>query len=257
MRTVGGGAVITGTAAARLGLRTEVVSALSPAASRALEAQRVAVRDLRRAGEAHAVTVAMSTASDRAFVTFGGVNDVLEPRLLAAAGRLRARHAHFALFPADCRRWAAAAERLRRRGTTTSVDFGWDDRLRRHPGFRRLLAAVDYVFLNRQEAVLYSGLRRLEQAFAYWRRHARNAVVKLGARGSRWVSRELDLALEPPRVRAIDTTGAGDAFNGGFLYGLLRGHSPERCLEIGNLVGALSTRAAGGIASLPAADELT
>jgi sugar/nucleoside kinase (ribokinase family) len=256
MRTVGGGAVITGMAAARMGLRTEVVSAFSPAARRTLQAARIAVRDLRRASEAHAVTVAISTAADRTFVTFGGVNDVLEPRLLAAAARVRARHAHFALFPADCRRWAAAAERLGRRGVTTSVDFGWDDRLQRHRGFRQLLATVDYVFLNQQEALLYSGARRLDRAFAYWKRHTRNVVVKLGARGSRWLSARLDLTVRPPRVRAVDTTGAGDAFNGGFLYGVLRGHPPERCLEIANFVGAMSTRAAGGIAGLPAAEDL-
>jgi sugar/nucleoside kinase (ribokinase family) len=256
LRTVGGGAVITGMAAARLGLRTEVVSALSPAARRALQAESVAVRDLRRDSEVHAVTVAISTASDRAFVTFNGVNDVLEPRLLSAAARLRTRHVHLALFPAACHRWAGVAERLRRRGVTTSVDFGWDDRLRRHPGFRRLLAAVDYVFLNQQEALLYSGARGLDQALRYWRRWTRNVVVKLGARGSRWLSQRVDLHAKPPHVRAVDTTGAGDAFNGGFLYALLRGEPAERCLEIGNFVGAMSTRAAGGVAGLPEAAEL-
>jgi sugar/nucleoside kinase (ribokinase family) len=256
MRTVGGGAVITGMAAARLGLRTRVISGLSPAAARALKAEKATVHDLRRPAEAPALTVAMSTTSNRSFVTFSGVNDLLEPRLLAAAARVRARHAHLAFFPAHCRRWAAVAGRLRRRGLTTSADFGWDDRLRRHRGFAALLAGVDYVFLNEQEALLYSGASRLERAIVFWKSHARNVVVKLGPRGSRWVSRRLDLRVSAPRVRAVDTTGAGDAFNGGFLYGLLRGESPPRCLQIANFVGAMSTRAAGGIAALPRAAEL-
>jgi len=72
-------------------------------------------------------------------------------------------------------------------------------------------------------------------------------VIKLGRRGCRWVSSSLDLAARAPRVEVVDTTGAGDAFNGGFLYALLRGSAPRECLRIGNLVGALSTRAAGGV----------
>jgi len=54
----------------------------------------------------------------------------------------------------------------------------------------------------------------------------------------------------------VDTTGAGDAFNGGFLVGMLRGRSPRECLRIGNFVGARSTLAAGGVSRLPRGDEL-
>lgn len=256
VRTVGGGAVITGMAAARLGLRTAVVSALSPSAARALEAEKVALRDLRRPAEAPALTVALSTAADRGFVTFNGVNEVLESRLAAAAQRVQARHAHFALFPKDCRRWAAIAQRLRRRGVTTSFDFGWNERLHHDRGFHGLLASLDYVFVNEQEVLLYAGARSLSTALAFWTRRARNLVLKLGRRGSRWLSDSHDLRAPGLRVRAVETTGAGDAFNGGFLFGVLRGLEPADCLRIGNFVGAMSTRAAGGVAALPRARDL-
>ncbi|PYR43538.1 MAG: hypothetical protein DMF93_02895 [Acidobacteria bacterium] len=85
---------------------------------------------------------------------------------------------------------------------------------------------------------------------------ARNAVIKLGARGSRWVAAGTGVRAAAPRVRPVDTTGAGDAFNGGFLYGLLRGRTRRDCLRIGNFVGARSTLAAGGVASLPRRREL-
>ena len=52
-------------------------------------------------------------------------------------------------------------------------------------------------------------------------------------------------------VRVVDTTGAGDAFNAGFLAGRLRGLDLRDALQLANRVGALSTRRAGGLAGLP------
>ena len=251
VRTVGGGAVITAVAAARLGTRCTVLSGLSASASRLLRAEDIRVVNLRRAHEPHAVSAALSTSNNRTFVTFNGVNDRLESRLLSAIGGRTAAHVHFALCPRQCGRWAQAVSRLRARGTTTSWDFGWNPGLRHAAGFARLTAAVDVVLVNEVEALMYAGQRTLDVAARYWRRAAANTVVKLGPRGSRWVSRDLDVTQPAPRVNAVDTTGAGDAFNGGFLFGLLNGASPRDCLRHGNFVGAQSTRAAGGIAALP------
>jgi sulfofructose kinase len=53
-----------------------------------------------------------------------------------------------------------------------------------------------------------------------------------------------------------DTTGAGDAFHSGFIYGMLRGNDLETCMRLGNAVAALKCRALGGRAALPTAEEL-
>jgi len=254
--TIGGGAVITATAAARLGMRSAIVSALSADAARALRGDRVSVVNVRRPGEPHAITVALSTSADRSFVTFNGVNDRLQARLPAAVARRRAAHVHFAFSPADCARWAAIAERLRTRGTTTSWDFGWDPALPARDLFWRLVRAVDFVFVNEIEATAYAGVRRRDEAARFWAAAARNVVIKLGARGSHWIAAGIGVRAAAPRVRPVDTTGAGDAFNGGFLYGLLRGRTRRDCLRLGNFVGARSTLAAGGVASLPRRREL-
>ena len=57
-------------------------------------------------------------------------------------------------------------------------------------------------------------------------------------------------------VDAVDTTGAGDCFNAGFLYGWLNNEPVENCLRIGNVCGGLSTEEFGGIAGFPAPGRL-
>jgi len=245
--TVGGGAVITAAAAARLGVATGVISALSVAGVRYLRTQRVHITNVKRAHELHAVTAALSTPSERSFVTFDGVNRKLEPRLLRAMRRrLRPRHVHFALAPVRIDRWIRLVDRLRANGVTTSWDFGWNPSIRGRAGLDHLIAEVDVVFMNAAEAALYARARR----------RARNAVIKLGARGSRWLSRTVDVTVRAPRVRVVDTTGAGDAFNGGFLTSFLEGRPPRECLRRGNLVAAASTTKAGGLAGLPTRPSL-
>jgi sugar/nucleoside kinase (ribokinase family) len=249
--TVGGGAVITAVAASRMGLRARVISALGPDAVARLRAERVSLLNVIRPGERAAVTVAISTAHDRSFVTFNGVNDQLERRLLREVRHIHAPFVHFAFAPRDCARWAAVVRRLQHRGSVTSWDFGWHQNLARRRGFRTLAAAVDYLFLNQAEAVIYARTRTLARAAEVWRRRARPTIVKLGAAGSRWIGADVDLHVTGRRRTAVDTTGAGDAFNGGFLAGLSRGLAPRDCLRLGNVVGAAVTQKAGGLDGLP------
>ena len=76
-------------------------------------------------------------------------------------------------------------------------------------------------------------------------------VVKQGAQGA-LLGRNGDvIAHEGYPVQPLDTTGAGDAFNAGFLKGWLSGASPEECLRLGNAVGALSTQGLGAVDSQP------
>ena len=259
-QSAGGGAVITAIAAARLGLQCATFSGLSRDAARLLRDEGVGVRNLRRRGEKAAISVAISTRQDRCFVTFNGMNDRLPGRLRRLLPRVHARHVHLAFHPRPCRPWIAAVESLRRRGITSSWDFGWNPGLARDPHFRALAASVDYLFLNRDEALLYSRERLLDRALSRWRRFPRHVVVKLGAGGSRVVGGghgSVEVRAAAPTVRAVDTTGAGDAFNAGFLVARLHGRTIRAALRLGNRVGALSTRRAGGIAGLPRSRDLT
>jgi ribokinase len=250
-RWPGGGAVITAVAAARLGLACGAATAIGPEAARSVRREGVRVRNLLRPGEPSAISVALSTRRDRSFVTFNGINDRLPPRIRVALTGVRARHVHLALNPRPCRPWLALLGSLRRRGITSSWDFGWNPDAPRDTHFWPLVAALDYVFLNRDEALSYARARTLERAFNRWRRGPGLVVVKLGAQGSRIVGAGVDVRAPAPRTRVVDTTGAGDAFNAGFLAARLRGQDLRAALRLGNRVGALSTRRAGGLAGLP------
>src|SRR6266404_5793767 len=80
----------------------------------------------------------------------------------------------------------------------------------------------------------------------------------LGARGARIYSEgqfiEAPIFEVPGGCR--DTTGAGDAFHGGFIYGMVNGEELETCLKLGNAVAALKCRSLGARAALPTVDEL-
>ncbi len=59
-----------------------------------------------------------------------------------------------------------------------------------------------------------------------------------------------------PIEEVVDTTGAGDAFNGGFIYGILKGYALADALRCGTICGSLSATALTGTAAVPTADEL-
>jgi sugar/nucleoside kinase (ribokinase family) len=147
--------------------------------------------------------------------------------------------------------WARRVAALRRRGITSSWDFGWNDVLARDPGLPVLIDALDVVFVNASEAALYAGEHRLEDALPFWRARRPIVVIKRGAKGCLAFGTRGALAVPARQVKVVDTTGAGDAFNGGFLAAWLRGAPLRRCLELGNRMGAASTRKVGGIESLP------
>lgn len=245
--TVGGGAVITAVAAARLGMKVDLLSALGPAAVKRLRQERVRVTNLIRPGEKHAITAAISTTEDRAFVTFNGVNAKLEERLARAIPKARASHIHLCFYPHDCGLWTRIVTRLRKKGITTSWDFGWNEPLTSDRGLTDLIDALDFVFVNELEARLYTGEPTLEGALTHWRRRKAIVIVKQGESGATWLAPDRDIHFPAPRVNVVDTTGAGDSFNAGFLVAWMRGKSPVECLTAGNKVGAASTQKAGGI----------
>jgi sugar/nucleoside kinase (ribokinase family) len=245
--TVGGGAVITAMRAARLGMPTHLISALGDRAAARLRHARLRITNLKRPGEPHAITAALSTGHDRAFVTYNGVNAKLETRIAKMIAGVKASHVHFCFYPHDCRQWTRRVATLRDRGITTSWDFGWNEPLTNDRGLIELIDALDFVFINDAEARLYAGAASLAEAIPRWRERKAITILKLGAEGAAWLAPDRDRHVAAKKVKTIDTTGAGDSFNAGFLVAWLRGGTPQQCLHAGNQAGTASTRKAGGV----------
>lgn len=102
---------------------------------------------------------------------------------------------------------------------------------------RVIRESVDIVFANEQEALALTGLEP-EAAVEAIAKLCKVAVVKVGARGS-WIMTGQDrYFVDAYRVQAIDTTGAGDLYAAGFLYGYLNNWPWEACGKLGSLVAS-------------------
>ena len=94
---------------------------------------------------------------------------------------------------------------------------------------------IDIVFANEEEARAFTG-KEPEQALIHIADHCDIAVVKIGKEGSFIKSGSESVLVKPRLADCIDTTGAGDLYAAGFLYGLANGYSLDICGKIGSLV---------------------
>eukprot|EP00043_Microstomoeca_roanoka_P026070 m.10622 g.10622 ORF g.10622 m.10622 type:complete len:334 (+) comp6152_c0_seq1:115-1116(+) len=86
-------------------------------------------------------------------------------------------------------------------------------------------ASVDLLFCNEEEALLYTGKDNLNEAREALRKEANRFVITLGKNGAMIFDGDTFIDIEPYKVSAIDTNGAGDLYAGAFLYGITNGRS--------------------------------
>ncbi|WP_405521354.1 carbohydrate kinase family protein [Streptomyces canus] len=149
---------------------------------------------------------------------------------------------------------AVALESARARGVPVSLDPASAGFLR-ELGVDRCLSlveGVDVLLPSRDEACLLTGLPDAADAAAKLSRHVPLVVVKQGAEGA-VIARSGTVYAHVPAVAATprDTTGAGDAFTGGFLAALLVGAAPEDAAADGCRAGALAVERVGGRPPMP------
>ena len=135
---------------------------------------------------------------------------------------------------------------LKARGLTISLDTNDDPAGEWGGVLHHVLPLVDVLLPNEGELMRMTGTATLEAALEKMSEHVPLIVVKCGSRGALVHQAGETLTVPPVTVEAVDTIGAGDSFNAGFLTAYLEGHPPTVCAQAGNVTGALSTLRSGG-----------
>ena len=99
-------------------------------------------------------------------------------------------------------------------------------------------ASVDLLFCNEEEALMFSETDNLDEAREKLKQAAKRFVITLGANGALIFDGDTFIEIEPYKVKALDTNGAGDMFAGAFLYGITHGHSYAEAGKIASLASS-------------------
>jgi len=203
--------------------------------------------------EPTAITVAATQPQERAFLSYAGANrafDAVFLDALRAGRRIASRHVHMA-FPPRLEVAVELVERLHAQGCSVSLDVGWREDWLTDARAIEVLPHFDIFFPNEAEASRITGLDHPEAILKWFASRAIDRVaLKLGAQGAALLWNGQIQSVPGRAVNAVDTTGAGDCFDAGFLHEWLNGKSPEDCLRTANICGALSTEALGGLNAL-------
>ena len=121
---------------------------------------------------------------------------------------------------------------------------------------------VDYFTPNETEAEFYTGVKIKDESDAkvsakkLLEMGIKKVIITLGEKGLFYSDGQEEIYLKASSDKAIDTTGAGDAFNGGFSFALLKGKKIRECLEIANKVAGYSTTKLGAGDSMPTLKDI-
>jgi sugar/nucleoside kinase (ribokinase family) len=199
------------------------------------------------------ITAAIST-TDRALVTYPGTISELAAADIPPDLLRRFQHVHVssyflqrALRPGLGELFATA----KRLGLSTSLDPGADPTDTWCADIRELLQHVDIFLPNEVELAALTGCSSVKDGLRTLQNGNTLTVAKLNKKGCAVLRPEGLLTVPAIPVVPVDTTGAGDSFNAGFLHARLLGKSLEECLRCGSVCGGLSTQSPGGVAGQP------
>lgn len=194
---------------------------------------------------------------DRAILTHLGLMSALRAEDVADGLLGQARHLHVASYFLQTKLQPDLPALFRRAhslGLTTSLDTNYDPS-EKWLGFDELLSVTNVFLPNEAEAKSFTAEENADEAANRLGRKVEVAAIKLGAQGALGVSSSQKVRVAPIPVKVVDTVGAGDSFDAGFIYGYLQGWSLEKSLRLGTVCGALSTQKAGGTSAQPTSEE--
>ena len=195
--------------------------------------------------------VTVSTDGERSFLHYPGANDTVREDDVDFDIIERACILHFGgpflMKQLDGEPIARVFERARSLGKVTSMDTAWDGMGRWLGLIEPSLEHLDIIHASLEEARAITGKDDPEEIAQFLESYGiKTVVIKMGADGC-YVKGENEVhRIEGLHVDVVDTTGAGDAFVGGFLYGVSNKWSLLECGRFANAVGALTVTEMGG-----------
>jgi sugar/nucleoside kinase (ribokinase family) len=261
--TIGSSSAIFACGAARLGLKVALVGVCgddlfgrfmrSELQSRKVDVSHVIVRKDGSTG----LSVILNRQADRAILTFPGLIGALRAQEVTDALLRQARHLHVASYFLQTSLQAglpALFQRARALELTTSLDPNYDPS-GRWVGFDQLLAVTSVFLPNEAEAISLSGTTDVDASLSKLGSSGEAVVIKLGAAGAQGIHKGRMGRAGAIPVKVVDTIGAGDSFDAGFLYGYLAGWDFEKSMQLACACGGLSTLQAGGTHGQPTLEE--
>ncbi len=261
--TIGSSSAIFACGAARLGLKVAFMGVcgddlfgrfmLDEMQKRNVDISNVIVRTDGQTG----LSVILNQGADRAILTYPGLIAALRASDITDTFLRDARHLHVASYFLQTSLrpdLASLFRRARLAGLTTSLDTNYDP-TEQWLGFDELLAATNVLLVNEKEAASLSGEANADLAADRLGSRVEALAIKLGASGALGVRKGERVRAASIPIEVVDTVGAGDSFDAGFLYGYLHDWSLEKSLRLGCACGTLSTRAVGGTTAQPTIDE--
>jgi len=211
-------------------------------------------RVIRDAAVKTGITVSITSPRDRAMVTYLGAMEAMHAGEVSGFGFDGFHHLHIssvflqrALRPG----LPALLAQAHAAGLTTSIDPGFDPQENWGRDILEALEEVDVFLPNEVELAGLTGLSSPAEALQALKNRRTLTVAKLGSQGCAALEHGELVRVAAIPVEPVDTTGAGDSFNAGFLHAWLRKTPLRDALLFGAACGAMSTQGAGGTTTQP------
>lgn len=260
--TIGSSSAIFACGAARLGLKTAFIGVCGDDLFGRFMLEQMNARDVDTSGVrvvpggTTGLSVILNRGADRMILTNPGLIADLKADDVSDSLLQQAKHLHVASYfiqTALRPGLPGLFERAHHLGLTTSLDTNFDP-TEKWTGLPDVLAKTDIFFPNEREAKSIVK-RSPEEAIRILSNACGMVVMKCGADGAKLAEKRLFTGVPSIPVDVVDTVGAGDSFDAGFVYGYLQNWDRERTLRLAVVCGALSTRASGGTNGQPTLAE--
>lgn len=199
------------------------------------------------------ITSAIILKNDRSFITYG--KGSIEPDDKAKENFYNiAKGAKICLMAPGG--FLEVYKKLKAEGTIMVLDMGWDDELT-FEKYSELLSVADYYTPNQKEALAITGCSNAKDAAYELKKYFEKVVVKVDKDGCIGIDgNEYFFCPSLKQYKNVDSTGAGDAFLAGFVYGLFHNYPLKACIEFGNITGGKAVTAVGALSAYVNEKEL-